>query len=133
MFGAALMSGRQTQIDGTLSPDVATLGANALRGFIDVPPDIAGAVAPDLIDGRSLVRLYDIDSTTPLTAVVAISGFDADPGQDFLVSIKVGSITRTGGAASNYLFSGTTAEWFWFSQPFGIATSGSTNFTLKTL
>lgn len=76
-----------------------------------------GAANPSVLaSGYTLTGLYDLDSST---AVVAISGFSADPGQAFLESVAINSVTRLGSAAS-YFYSGGVAQWSWSGQPFGL-------------
>lgn len=126
MWGAALMGGHQTQVAGNL-----TIGTNGStrKGFI---ASSFGSVNPASIDGRSIVGIYDEDTGTP-TAVLRISDFVANPGQEFLVSVTVGSITRFGVDATYSSLSPSDGFWTWPGSAFGLAAAGVTPFTIRTI
>lgn len=136
MWGAALMGG-QTTYSGTITNGAATLSGFAARGFNGSGSGVGpffGSIAPSVIAGRTITRIYDIDSNSPAVAILAIAGFGIAPAQNWLVSIRVGAVTRFGVDASTFVSGGgvNAYSWSWNGLPFGLAGSGSTNFTIVT-
>jgi hypothetical protein len=124
---------------------VATLtnGSSGLfRGYsgsASASPPYFGTLAPDVMRGRTIVRLWDDYSTNALgVAQITIGGFPASPAlaQEWLVSVKIGAVTRTGASASLFISGGalpaTAYSWQWNSQPWGLATSGNTPVVIVT-
>lgn len=140
MWGAMLMGGRAQQVAGTLTIARVMNGPfEKWRGYgVASAYPVGGALSIDLINGILIGAILD-DYAISLPnddAVVVLGGsggpFASDPGIGYLTSVKVGSITRVGTDADVYTYASGVATWRWTLQPFGLAASGSTNYTVKT-
>lgn len=73
-------------------------------------------------DGYTFEAFVDLPGTakmglTYLRTGLSLSGFTADPGQNWLVSATVNGVAFTGSAAKSYTYSNGHAWWFWQTGP----------------
>lgn len=111
------------------------------KGYRTVSTPLIGSYAPTgLTGGKTVHDLYDFavcssvsqppncpySGITTLTQYgeLDISGFTANPGIDWLTSVTVGSVTRTG-ATATYTYAGGTAMWKWSGATGSLGLSGS--------
>jgi YD repeat-containing protein len=118
------------------------------KGYRTVATPIIGSYASTVLTGGKTVHdLYDFaicssvsqPPNCPFSGITTItqygeldiSGFTASPGIDWLTSVTVGSVTRTG-ASATYSYAGGTATWKWSgaSGSFGLTGSGSKSVTI---
>ena len=79
--------------------------------------------------GQPYVAIYDIvPPGGTAQAVLMLNGFQTDPGQNYLGSITVLGVTRTG-ASATYAYGTGQAEWTWPTK-FGFTGSGTTTVQL---
>lgn len=82
-----------------------------------------GSYSPTgLTGGKTVAQILDRTSANGCLigseSHVTVSGFSANPGSSWLVSITCQGITRTG-ASSAFSYSGSTAFWSWSALNFG--------------
>jgi YD repeat-containing protein len=118
------------------------------KGYRTVSTPIIGSYASTALTGGKAVHdLYDFavcsnisaPPNCPMSGITTltqygeldISGFTANPGIDWLTSVTVGSVTRTG-ATATFNYAGGTATWKWSGATgsFGLTGSGSKSVTI---
>lgn len=119
---ATLLAGETTQFCG------AGGGVNRywLDGFNDVLP--LGSYSPTGLTGGETVAV--LEDETPFVcgttqSGLTISGFSANPGSSWLISVTCNGVTNTGSGGS-YGYSSGTAAWSW-SQVFGFHSKKGSN------
>ena len=95
-----------------------------LYGYMNSRP--LGSYSPAVLaGGESVAEVYDqTDGGCKLVtgSTLSVSGFSADPGRSWLISITCNEVKLNLSAAARFFFAGDTATWEW-SQQFGLQSS----------
>ena len=86
-------------------------------------------------DGYTFQAFVDLPGTakqggTYFRTGLSLSGFSADPGQNWLVSAVVNGLTFTGAAAKTYTYANGQAWWYWQTGPAFQGKSGAVTCTI---
>jgi hypothetical protein len=97
-----------------------------LPNFYGYQSSVGGSYSPSgLTGGTTVVALSDSGLCFGTLSVVQISGFAANPGQNWLSSVTCGGVTNLGSSAT-FSYGGGVADWIWGTE-FGFRSKVGSN------
>jgi len=119
---AAALTWWSTASAVTGNTQITATSSGSTSGYNTVGTAFGSASNPTLSDGKTIITLLDIGAPGGGFLMFRVSGFTADPGQNYFTNIIV-SCAFVGGtfssASSNYLFDSNSGigQWIWLLPP----------------